>query len=142
LGIDGIAQGISGHAARNEGVHTAYAAPEDITAWRSARFDRISPTMGEETLTVTHIMAGTQHNVVPDHCSFVADIRATEQYSNSESMEILQPLVKSALKARNLTNRSSATPENHWLMKCTAQLGIETYTSPTTSDWMRITCPA
>ena len=142
LVIDGMAKGISGHAARNEGVNALYIALEDINTLRSVRFDRISPTMGEVKLTVTQIMAGTQHNVVPDHCSFVVDIRPTEQYSNSEIMEILQPLVKSELKARNLTNRSSATPENHWLMKCTAQLGIETYTSPTTSDWMRITCPA
>ncbi|HLW10174.1 MAG TPA: hypothetical protein VKX35_07220, partial [Fermentimonas sp.] len=26
--------------------------------------------------------------------------------------------------------------------KCVERLGIESYTSPTTSDWMRITCPA
>lgn len=142
LVIDGMARGVSGHAARSEGVNALYIAHDDINTLRSVKFDKISPTMGEVKLTITQIMAGTQHNVVPDRCSFVVDIRPTEQYSNSEIMDILQPLVKSELKARNLTNRSSATPQNHLLMKCIDQLEIETYTSPTTSDWLRITCPA
>jgi len=142
LVIDGEAHGMSGHAARNEGVNALYIALEDIATLRSARFDRISPTMGEVKLTVTQIQAGTQHNVVPDRCRFVVDIRPTEQYSNSEIMELLQPLVKSRLTPRSLTNRSSATPADHLLMRSIEGMGIECYTSPTTSDWMRITCPA
>lgn len=142
LVIDGEAKGVSGHAARNEGVNALYIALDDINTLRSVKFDKVSPTMGEVKLTVTQIEAGTQHNVVPDSCRFVVDIRPTEQYSNSEIMDILQPMVKSNLKARSLTNRSSATPVNHLLLQCAEQLGIETYTSPTTSDWMRITCPA
>ena len=142
LVIDGEAKGVSGHAARNEGVNALYIALEDITALRSVKFDKISPTMGEVKLTVTQVNAGTQHNVVPDTCTFVVDIRPTEQYSNPEIMEILQPKVKSKLTARSLTNRSSATPPGHPLLQRVEQLGIETYTSPTTSDWMRVTCPA
>jgi acetylornithine deacetylase len=142
LVIDAVTKGMSGHAARNEGVNALYIALEDIATLRSVTFDRLSPTMGEMKLTVTQIQAGTQHNVVPDRCSFVVDIRPTEQYSNSEIMEILQPRVKSELKARSLTNRSSATPPDHRLMDCVKEMGIECYTSPTTSDWMRITCPA
>jgi acetylornithine deacetylase len=57
-------------------------------------------------------------------------------------MDIMQQKVKSELKARNLTNKSSATPTDHLLMQTIHRLGTETYTSPTTSDWMRITCPA
>lgn len=142
LVIDGEAKGVSGHAARNEGINALYIALEDINMLKSMKFDKVSPAMGEVKLTVTQINAGIQHNVVPDRCSFVVDIRPTEMYSNSEIMEILQPKVKSELKARSLTNRSSATPVDHTLMQCVQQLGIETYTSPTTSDWMRITCPA
>ncbi|MDD2511877.1 MAG: M20/M25/M40 family metallo-hydrolase [Proteiniphilum sp.] len=142
LVIDGEARGVSGHAARNEGVNALYIALEDIAALRSVKFDRLSPTMGEVKLTVTQIQAGVQHNVVPDRCRFVVDIRPTEQYNNCEIMEILQPMVKSKLTARSLTNKSSATPAAHRLMQCIRRLGIESYTSPTTSDWMRITCPA
>ncbi len=142
LVIDGEAKGVSGHAARNEGINALYIALEDIGILKSIKFDKISPAMGEVKLTVTQINAGTQHNVVPDRCSFVVDIRPTEMYTNSEIMEILQPKVRSELKARSLTNRSSATPADHPLMRCIQQIGIGTYTSPTTSDWMRITCPA
>ena len=142
LVIDGEATGISGHAAREEGVNALYIALEDISILRSVRFSKHSPSMGEVKLSVTQIHAGTQHNVVPDRCSFVVDIRPTEQYNNSEIMELLQPLVKSRLTARSLTNRSSATPSTHPLLQCVERMGIETYTSPTTSDWMRITCPA
>lgn len=142
LVIDGEAKGVSGHAARNEGKNALYIALEDIATLRSMTFDKKSPTMGEVKLTVTMINSGTQHNVVPDRCSFVVDIRPTEMYSNVEIMEILQPKVKSELKARSLTNRSSATPTDHILLQCAQQLGIATYTSPTTSDWMRMTCPA
>ena len=142
LVIDGLATGVSGHAARDEGVNALYIALEDINTLRTTNFSKTSPTMGEVKLTVTQINAGTQHNVVPDKCSFVVDIRPTEQYSNSEIMKILQPKVKSVLNARSLTNRSSATPPNHPLLHCVERLGIESYTSPTTSDWMRVTCPA
>lgn len=142
LVIDGEAKGVSGHAARNEGVNALYIALEDIAVLKSMKFTKISPAMGEVKLTVTQINAGTQHNVVPDRCSFVVDIRPTEMYTNSEIMEILQPKLKSKLKARSLTNRSSATPVNHPLLQCVQHLGIESYTSPTTSDWMRVTCPA
>ncbi len=142
LVIDGEATGVSGHAARNEGVNALYIAMDDIATLRGTTFNKVSPTMGEVKLTVTQINAGTQHNVVPDKCRFVVDIRPTEQYSNVEIMELLQPKVQSKLTARSLTNRSSATPEGHPLIKQVKQLGIETYISPTTSDWMRITCPA
>lgn len=142
LVIDGEATGVSGHAARNEGVNALYIALEDIQAIRSVRFDRLSPTMGDVKLTVTQISAGTQHNVVPDRCTFVVDIRPTDQYSNPEIVQLLQSKVKSRLTARNLTNRSSATPSDHLLMRTVERMGVKTYVSPTTSDWMRISCPA
>lgn len=142
LVIDGEARGVSGHAARDEGENALYIAVDDIEVLRAVKFPKKSPTMGEVKLTVTQIHAGTQHNVVPDSCRFVVDIRPTEQYSNQEIMDILQPRVKSVLEARSLTNRSSATPKGHPLLEQLQRLGIETYTSPTTSDWMRVTCPA
>lgn len=142
LVIDGEAKGVSGHAAREEGVNALYIALEDIEVLRSVKFPKTSSVMGEVKLTVTQIHAGTQHNVIPDRCSFVVDIRPTELYTNPEIMDILQPKVKSTLQARSLINRSSATPAGHPLLQCAERLSIETYTSPTTSDWMRITCPA
>lgn len=142
LVIDGEAKGKSGHAARNEGINAINIALEDIKTLQSMKFNKISSTMGEVKLTVTQINAGTQHNVVPDSCTFVIDVRPTDCYTNYEIMEKLQLITKSKLTARSLTNKSSATPQNHPLMACVNKLGIETYVSPTTSDWMRIDCPA
>jgi len=138
LVLDGLAEGVSGHAARNEGVNALYIALEDIEKLRSFDFDRVSPVMGKVKLTVTQINAGTAHNVVPDKCSFVVDIRPTEQYDNAEIVEMLQKVCKSRLTPRNLKNRSSVTPVESELYRTVGKLGIETYSSPTTSDWIRM----
>ena len=142
LVIDATAHGISGHAARNEGKNALYIAVEDIMNLRSYEFSRLSPRMGKVNLNVTQINAGTAHNVIPDRCDFVIDIRPTEQYANEEILNELQEICASKLKPRNLRNRSSATKENSPLQKSAEQLGIETFSSPTTSDWMRIGCDA
>lgn len=140
LVLDGHARGVSGHAARNEGVNALYIALEDIEKLRSHKFARHSEAMGDVMLNVTQIEAGTAHNVVPDSCRFVVDIRPTEKYDNSEILEELQALCRSELSARNLLNRSSATAVGSPLQKAAEQLGIPTFSSPTTSDWMRMGC--
>lgn len=142
LVIDGIAEGVSGHAARGEGVNALYIALDDITRLREHEFSRVSPVMGKVRLSVTQIEAGTAHNVIPDKCTFVVDIRPTEMYRNEELLDELQAICRSRLKARNLRNRSSATMEGSPLLHCIDRLGIETYSSPTTSDWIRIGCDA
>ena len=138
LVIDATAHGISGH----EGINAIHIALEDITALKNHDFSRISPRMGKVNLNVTQINAGTAHNVIPDTCTFVIDIRPTEQYTNEEILNELQNICKSELKPRNLKNQSSATYENSPLQTAAASLGIETFSSPTTSDWMRIGCDA
>lgn len=137
LVLDGEAKGVSGHAARNEGVNALYIALDDIATLRAFDFDRVSPKMGRVKLTVTQINAGTAHNVVPDTCTFVVDIRPTEKYTNTEIVGMLQSKVKSTLKPRNLKNCSSATYEGSPLLAAAEALGIETFSSPTTSNWMR-----
>jgi len=142
LVIDAEAKGKSGHAARNEGENAIYIALEDIEKLRNHEFSRISPRMGKVNLNVTQVNAGTAHNVIPDRCTFVIDIRPTEQYTNEEILTELQSICRSTLTARNLTNLSSATYPDSPLLKAAETLGIETFSSPTTSDWMRIGCDA
>lgn len=142
LVIDATAYGVSGHAARNEGCNALYKAMEDIAKLRSHIFSKISPRMGKVNLNVTQIHAGTAHNVVPDRCDFVIDIRPTEQYTNEEILSELQGICSSELKPRNLANRSSATFEDSPLQRAAESLGIEMFSSPTTSDWMRMSCDA
>lgn len=140
LVIDAVAEGISGHAARNEGVNALYIALEDIEAIRRHKFSRTSVRMGEINVNVTQINAGTAHNVIPDRCAFVIDIRPTEKYSNEEILNELQGICRSRLTPRNLKNSSSATFEESPLQKTLESLEIETFSSPTTSDWMRVSC--
>ena len=142
LVLDAEAKGVSGHAARNEGENALYIALDDIQTLRSYSFDKVSPIMGKVHLNVTQINAGTAHNVIPDRCTFVVDIRPTEQYTNEEILAQLSSVCKSTLKARNLANRSSATYEGSPLAEAARLCGIETFSSPTTSDWMRISCDA
>ena len=98
LVIDATAHGISGHAARNEGKNALYMALEDINRIRNHKFTRISPRMGEVNLNVTQINAGSAHNVIPDRCDFVIDIRPTGQYRNED---ILEELVGDILDERD-----------------------------------------
>lgn len=142
LVLDAVAEGVSGHAARNEGVNALYIALDDIQKLRSHTFEKVSPVMGKVHLNVTQINAGTAHNVIPDRCTFVVDIRPTEQYTNEELFAELSSICTSKLKARNLANRSSATHSDSPLMEAARHCGIETFSSPTTSDWMRISCDA
>jgi acetylornithine deacetylase len=142
LVIDATAHGVSGHAARNEGKNALYIALEDIERLRKHEFTKVSPKMGRVNLNVTQINAGSAHNVIPDRCDFVIDIRPTEQYSNEDILQELQAICESELKPRNLANRSSATKEDSPLQKTAERMGIETFSSATTSDWMRITCDA
>lgn len=142
LVLDGLAEGVSGHAARNEGVNALYVALDDISALRSHKFEKKSDTMGDVHLSVTQINAGTAHNVIPDTCSFVVDIRPTDVYDNKEILDELQAICRSRLTARRLTNNSSATKAGSPLARCAEAMGMETFSSSTTSDWMHIHCDA
>ena len=138
LVLDGKAVGKAGHAARDEGVNALYIALDDIAALRAHTFAKVSPTMGKVHLNVTQIHSGTAHNVIPDECTFVVDVRPTECYTNEEVLAELRALCRSSLTPRNLLNRSSATPEGSPLLSAVKALGLETFSSPTTSDWIRI----
>lgn len=142
LVLDCVAKGVTGHAARNEGVNALYKAVEDIEVLRSHKFAKKSPLMGEVKLNVTQIEAGHAHNVIPDSCKFVVDIRPTEMYTPTEILGELQALCQSELTPRNLNNLSSATSADSRLLGTLAALGVETFSSPTTSNWIRLSCDA
>ncbi|MBR1538032.1 MAG: M20/M25/M40 family metallo-hydrolase [Bacteroidales bacterium] len=142
LVLDGEAVGANAHAARGDGVNALYLALDDIARLRSHHFTRISPEMGEVRLNVTQIVAGTAHNVIPDRCRFTVDIRPNECYTPQEILDELQALCKSRLKARNLLHRASATAADSVLRGAVTSLGLETFSSPTSSDWMQLPCDA
>ena len=134
LVIDAEAVGKTGHAARNEGVNAIYKALDDIQRLLEFQFPEESPVLGPVKLTVTQIEAGHQHNVVPDSCKFVIDVRTNECYSNEDVFDTISNLLESDVKARSYRLNSSGIPLDHPLVKRGIDMGLQTYGSPTTSD--------
>lgn len=133
--IDGYAHGVSGHAARNEGVNAIYEALDDLVWLRDYRFEKISPLLGPTKMTVTQVESGTQHNVVPDLLHFVIDVRTNEYYDNEELFTFLQQQVKHCeLKARSFRLHSSSIALDHPLIVRCKELGMTPFGSPTLSD--------
>lgn len=132
--VDCVAQGKSGHAAREEGENAIYKALTDIEWCRQYTFEKTSASLGKVKMSVTIINAGVQHNVVPDICRFTIDVRTTDCYSNEEVLEIMKANLQSEVKARSTRLNSSSIPINHPLIQAGIECGRTTYGSPTTSD--------
>lgn len=132
--LDCTAYGKSGHAARNEGVNAIYKAIVDIQWFKSHSFDRVSDFLGAVKMSVTQINAGTQHNVVPDRCTFVVDVRPNGMYTNPELLEMIKSSVSCEVKERSTRIGSSHLPMDHPAVVRGLSLGLEPFGSPTTSN--------
>ena len=132
--LDCTAHGRSGHAARGEGINALYIAMDDIARLRTFRFERESQLLGPVGIAVTQIEAGTQHNVVPDTCRFVVDVRTTDAYSNEEVVEQLRAVLHSDVVPRSTRIRAAAVGDDHPLVRAARAVGRQTFVSPTTSD--------
>ena len=132
--LDIWAHGVSGHAARNEGVNAIYEALDDLLWLRSHRFERTSELLGPTLMNVTVIEAGTQHNVVPDTCHMVVDIRTNEYYQNEQVYEYICSHLRSEVKARSFRLHSSRIDPEHPLVSRCKAMGMQPFGSPTLSD--------
>lgn len=132
--LDVTARGKSGHAARNEGENAIYKLLPDIEWFRTYKFPKESPILGPVKMSVTQINAGTQHNVIPDLCSIVVDIRSNECYSNEELFAEICQHIQSETKARSFRLNSSSIPSDHPFVKRAIELGKVPFGSPTLSD--------
>lgn len=132
--LDLKANGVSGHAARDEGDNAIYHAMEDIEWFRTFRFPKESPLLGPVKMSVTIINAGTQHNVIPAECCFCVDVRSNELYSNEDIYDIVRKNVGSEVKARSFRLSSSRIDPNHPLVAKAIAMGRTPFGSPTLSD--------
>lgn len=132
--LDVVARGKAGHAAREEGINAIYLAMEDINWFKNYKFGNGSPLLGDVKMSVTQINAGSQHNVIPDTCSFVVDIRSNENWSNEELFNKIKGNVTSEVTARSFRLNSSKIDGNHQFVKRCVELGLTPYGSPTLSD--------
>lgn len=132
--LDVTAYGKAGHAAREEGENAIYKVLEDIAWFRDYQFEKTSSLLGGVKMSVTQVNAGTQHNVVPDRCSFVVDIRSNELYSNEELFKLINQNIQCEAKARSFRLNSSRIDSEHPFVKRAVQLGRKPFGSPTLSD--------
>lgn len=132
--VDLTSHGRSGHAARNEGVNAIYALLDDLQWLRHYRFERVSELLGPTLMQVTMIEAGTQHNVVPDQCKAVVDIRTNELYTNEEVLQFLKENLHCEVKARSTRLSSSSIAKEHPLIRKLIAMGKTPFGSPTLSD--------
>jgi len=140
--LDVTAYGKAGHAAREEGENAIYKAMVDIEWFRNFKFDKVSPLLGPVKMSVTQINAGTQHNVVPDKCTMVVDVRSNELYSNEEIFEIIKANITSEAKARSFRLGSSRISPDHAFVRRAVEMGRVPYGSPTLSDQSQMPFPS
>lgn len=132
--LDVTAHGKAGHAARDEGDNAIYHALDDMQWFRTHRWEKVSPLLGPVKMSVTIVGAGTQHNVIPDTCTFTVDVRSNECYTNRELYDAICSHVGSEVRARSFRLGSSRIDVSHPLVQRILALGKEPFGSPTLSD--------
>jgi len=139
--IDGLAKGESGHVAYQQGKNAIYEAMKDINWISSYKFDKVSETLGEVMISATQIDGGIQHNVIPDTCKFVVDVRVNEMYTLKEVFDIINENCNSHMKARSLKWHPSGISLDHPLVQRGIHIGLHYYGSSTMSDQVHFKCP-
>jgi acetylornithine deacetylase len=134
LVLDCMAHGKSSHAALNTGINAIYKALLDIEWIRNYKFIKKSGLLGEVTMQVTQITGGGSHNIIPDRCSFVVDVRTNECYTNKEIYEIICQNLSSEVRYRSLRLNPSAISPDHPVVKSAESIGINCMGSLTLSD--------
>ena len=132
--LDCVATARGGHAARPEGENALYKALDDIRTLRALRLPVESELLGPVKFTVTQIQAGRQHNVLPEECRFVVDIRTTDAMSNEDVVRYVAARVHSAVTPRSTRIHASAISADHPLVRAAIAAGASPFVSPTTSD--------
>jgi acetylornithine deacetylase len=143
LVLDVTASGLSGHAARNEGINAIHTAMKDISWIDTFAFERESPLLGKVSMNVTAIETiNKAHNVIPDQCGFTVDIRINELYAHEEILHTITENLTSAVKPRSTHLKSSNIAMDHPLVKSGLAMGLSHFGSPTLSDKALMPFPA
>jgi len=140
--LECTARGVSGHAARDEGENAIYTALRDIEWLRTYQFDKVSDMLGPVKMTTTVIEGGSQHNVVPDICTFTVDVRSTDAHDNAEILNVIDRHMASEITARSIRLNPSFIPLDHPIVRSGDKLGLEQYGSPTLSDQSVLPVPS
>ena len=140
--IDCEIKGRAGHAAREDGENALKKAFPVIQSINGFTFPKISDLVGAVKCTVTQVNAGTQHNVIPDSCRFVVDVRTNDCYSNREIFDTLQrAFPECEMNARSFQLNCSHIEHEHPFVQRAIRLGLTPYGSSTVSDQSYLDCP-
>lgn len=143
LVLDCKAAGKSGHAARDEGKNAIYIAMQDIQHVQRLNFQKTSSLLGPVHLAVTSIETKNKlHNVIPDECRFLIDVRVNELYAFEEIIAELKSNMQSEIQPRSLRLKPSFIPLNHPLVVAGLQTELRPFGSPTLSDMALMNFPA
>ncbi len=140
--LDCAVKGVAGHAARNTGVNAIYKALPAIQWFKDKQFDKVSDLLGPVKMTVTQVNAGTQHNVIPDLCTFVVDVRSNGLYTNEELLELIQAEAPCEVVARSTRLHGSSIAADHPLVRRGLALGLPAVGSPTLSNQALVRFPS
>jgi acetylornithine deacetylase len=132
--LDCLSTGQAGHAAHDTGENAIYKALPNIDWFRTYQFENESEWLGKVKMSVTMVNAGTQHNVVPDRCTFVVDVRSNDCYSNLQLLEEIKSAVSCEVTPRSTRLSSSHIALSHPAVQKAIALGRTCYGSPTLSD--------
>ncbi|ASU32005.1 M20 family metallo-hydrolase [Mucilaginibacter xinganensis] len=140
LVIDCVANGRSGHAAREEGENAIYNSLAAIEWFRNYKFPEQVKGLSSVKMTVTTVNAGTQHNIIPARCSFTVDIRNDDSHTHQQILDVIKANIKMPFTVRPSPLRASSVPMDHPIVKTGIAIGCKTYSSPTSSDqaWLNI----
>jgi acetylornithine deacetylase len=132
------AAGRSAHAAHGGGVNAIEAAARDVLALAKLRFDKKHAALGAPTLHVTQINGGARHNVIPDRCKLVVDIRTTPDYAVDALVGAVKAVVEGSVHVRSSRLGSVETDPAHAVVQAAlaANPAAKAYGSPTLSDWV------
>lgn len=134
LVIDGSVKGTTMHAARENPDNAILNALQILRNLQQISFEKASSMLGRVHVTVSQIKAGYQHNVTPDECNFVLDIRLNEFYKPEEVLQILRKSLNCSLKARSLDKKASGIPLDHPVVRSAHMLNMPIYGSATLSN--------
>src|SRR6185312_9161069 len=120
------------------GVNAVEAAARDVLALSGFTFDKSHAALGRPSLNVTQISGGTRHNVIPDRCKLVVDIRTTPDYSPDEIVAKVKAAVKGDVFVRSSRLGSVETNPDHSIVKAALAASPQShiYGSSTLSDWV------
>lgn len=111
---------------------------QDLSRLDGLLADRIHPILGVTTVTATMLEAGVSRNVTPPMARAVLDVRSTPSWTHDEIAAALAERLSCEVVVTSRRLVPCETPTGSILLAAAerVQPGLETFGSPTCSDWV------